>query len=63
MVGKYVIIDLRSIDHVKDQMVYMTDQNGKIILCNTEIDAAITCEMLGFKNVWICKLIFNYVNI
>ena len=55
MEGKYVIIDLRN-------MNYMKDKDGKIIVYDTEEEASLTCGMYEFENAWICKLIFNYID-
>ena len=52
--GKYVIIDLRNMD-------YMKDKNDKIVYYDTEEQAAIVCGMYEFKNAWVCKLTFNHI--
>lgn len=54
MEGKYVIIDLRNMD-------FMKDKEGKIKYYNTEEDAGVECGMYEFENAWIMKLIFNHI--
>ena len=53
MKDKYVIIDLRNMD-------YMKDEKGKINYYDSEEEAGEVCGMYEFENVWICKLIFNH---
>lgn len=53
MRGKYVIIDLKTMDYFKNK-------NGKIITYKTKDDACIACGIYEFKNVWVCKLIYNH---
>ncbi len=54
MENKYVIIDLRNMD-------YMKDENGKINYYDTEEEACLICGMYEFENTWVMKLIFNYI--
>jgi hypothetical protein len=54
MNGKYVIIDLRTMD-------YMKHMNGKIICFNTEKEACEVCGMYEFENAWVMKLVFNHI--
>lgn len=54
MKDKYVIIDLRNMD-------YMKDEKGKIIFYDTEEEASLICGMYEFENAWVCKLIYNHV--
>jgi hypothetical protein len=54
MKGKYVIIDLRNMDHMKDE-------NGKINYYETEEEAYLVCGMYEFENAWVVKLIFNHI--
>ena len=54
MKGQYVIIDLRNMD-------FMKDENGKINFYDTEKEAGLVCGMYEFENVWIMKLIYNYI--
>jgi len=56
MEGRYVIIDLRNMD-------FMKDKEGNINYYHTENDARLTCAMYELKNVWIMKLIYNYIEI
>jgi len=55
MQDKYVIIDLRNMD-------YMKDEEGKILFYDTEKDARLECGMYEFENAWICKLVHNYID-
>ena len=54
MENKYVIIDLRN-------MNYMKDENGKINYYETEEEACLVCGMYEFENAWVMKLIFNHI--
>ena len=54
MKGKYVIIDLRNMD-------FMKDKSGNINYYDTEEDASRVCGMYEFKNAWVMKLIYNHV--
>lgn len=54
MEGKYVIIDLRNMD-------YMKNEEGKINFYDTEEEARLTCGMYEFENVWVCKLVYNHI--
>lgn len=51
---KYVIIDLRNMD-------FMKDDNKNIRVYDSEEDASIECGMYEFENVWVCKLIYNHI--
>jgi hypothetical protein len=51
---KYVIIDLRNMD-------YMKDENGNIIYYDTIEEAVDTCGMYEFENAWVMKLIYNHI--
>lgn len=55
MKGKYIIIDLRNMDVMKDK-------NGKPIYYDSEKDARMTCGMYEFENAWVCKLVHNYID-
>lgn len=55
MNDKYVIIDFRTMD-------YMKNKYGKIIYYDTENEACEVCGMYEFENVWIVKLIYNYID-
>jgi len=54
MKDKYVIIDLRNMD-------YMKDDNKKIVYYDSVEEAGEVCGMYEFENAWICKLIFNHI--
>ena len=54
MKDKYVIIDLKNMD-------YMKNEKGKINYYDTLEDARLTCGMYEFQDAWICKLIFNHI--
>ena len=53
MENKYVIIDLRNMD-------FMKDKNGDIMYFDTEKDACLTCGIYEFENAWVMKLIYNH---
>lgn len=55
LTDKYVIIDLRNMD-------FMKDENGKIEYYHTKKDALLTCGMYEFENAWVMKLIYNYID-
>ena len=52
--GKYVIIDLRNMD-------FMKNERGEINYYDTAEDASLTCGMYEFENAWVCKLIYNHI--
>lgn len=52
--GKYVIIDLRNMD-------FMKDEKSSIIYYDTEDEACIVCGMYEFENAWVMKLIYNHI--
>lgn len=52
--GKYVIIDLRNMD-------FMKNEKNEINYYDTREEAAIVCGMYEFENVWVCKLIYNHI--
>ena len=54
MEDKYVIIDIRNMD-------YMKDESGGIIYYDTLEEACTTCGMYEFENAWVCRLIFNHI--
>jgi len=54
MEGKYVIIDLRTMD-------FMKDQDGIIKYYDTEEDAGLTCGIQELENAWVMKLIYNHI--
>lgn len=51
--GKYVIIDLRNMD-------YMKNDKGEINYYDTEDEACGVCGMYEFEDAWVCKLIYNH---
>jgi hypothetical protein len=52
--GKFVIIDLRNMDIMKDI-------NGNIKTYDTEEDACVICGIYEFKNVWVMELKYNHI--
>jgi len=54
MKNKYVIIDLRNMD-------YMKNEAGEINYYETEPEASLVCGMYEFENAWVCKLIYNHI--
>ena len=54
MKDKYVIIDLRNMD-------YMKNEEGKINYYDNLEDACLNCGMYEFEDAWVCKLIFNHI--
>ena len=52
--GKYVIIDLRNMD-------FMKNEEGKINYYDTEDEAYIVCGMYEFENAWVMKLIYHHI--
>lgn len=54
MRGKFVIIDLRTMDFVKDE-------HGKMCFYDTEEDASITCGIVEVENSWVMELKYNHI--
>jgi hypothetical protein len=54
MEGKYVIIDLRTMD-------FMKDKDGIIKYYDTEEEAGIVCGVYEHENAWVMKLIYNHI--
>ena len=54
MKDKYVIIDFRTMD-------YMKDKEGVINYYDTIEEAGEVCGMYEFENAWVCKLVFNHI--
>lgn len=50
--GKFVIIDLRNMD-------FMKDKDGIINVYDTEEDASLICGIYEFENAWVCELKYN----
>lgn len=53
MKGKFIIVDLRSMD-------YMKNDKGEVIYYDTEEQASEVCGMYEFENVWILELKHNH---
>lgn len=56
MKGKYVIIDLRNMD-------FMKNKKGEINYYDTLEEASVTCGMYEFENVWVMKLMYNHIEV
>ena len=56
MKGKYVIIDLRN-------MNFMKNEKGEINYYDTLEEASVTCGMYEFENVWVMKLMYNHIEV
>ena len=54
MEGKFVIIDLRSMD-------FMKDKEGKINYYTTEKEASEVCGIYEIENAWVMKLCYNHI--
>lgn len=54
MKGQYVIINLQTMD-------FMKDLDGNISYYNSTDEALNVCGIYEFENVWILKLIHNYL--
>ena len=54
MKGQYVIIDLRSMD-------FMKNEKGEINYYDTVEEAGTVCGMYEFENAWVLKLIYNHI--
>ena len=52
-VGKFVIIDLRTMD-------YMKDEQKRIVYYDTFEEAELICCMYEFENAWIMQLMYNH---
>lgn len=50
---KYVIIDLRNMD-------YMKDGDGNIVYYDTEDDACTACGFYEFEDAWVMRLVYNH---
>lgn len=55
MINKYIIVDLKTLD-------FMKDESNNVKIYNTEKEARETCGMYEFENVWVCKLTYNYID-
>ena len=56
MKGQYVIIDLRTMD-------FMKDKDGNIVYYDTEEQAGIVCGIHEFENTWVMKLVYNHIEV
>ena len=54
MEGKYVIIDLRAMD-------FMKDEHGTIKYYDTEEQAGLACGIHELENAWVMQLVFNHI--
>ena len=54
MVGKYVIIDLRTMD-------FMKDEHGTIKYYDTEEQAGLACGIHELENAWVMQLVYNHI--
>jgi hypothetical protein len=54
MEGKYIIIDLRTMD-------FMKDENGIIKYYDTEEEACHVCGINELENAWVMKLVYNHI--
>lgn len=53
MKGKYVIVDLRNMD-------FMKDEDGKINYYDTMGQACDICGIYEFENAWVMQLKYNH---
>jgi hypothetical protein len=53
-VGKFVIIDLRN-------MQFMKNKEGKIKYYDTEEEACAVCGIYEFENAWVMELKYNHI--
>tara|TARA_R110000772_G_scaffold24273_2_gene64233 strand:- start:784 stop:960 length:177 start_codon:yes stop_codon:yes gene_type:complete len=54
MKDQYVIIDLRTMD-------FMKDKEGVIEYYDTREDACNTCGIYEFEDAWVMKLMYNHI--
>ena len=54
MKGKYVIIDLRNMD-------FMKNEKGEINYYDTMERACTVCGMYEFENAWVMQLMYNHI--
>ena len=54
MEGKYVIIDLRTMD-------FMKDEQGTIKYYDTEEQAGLACGIHELENAWVMQLVYNHI--
>lgn len=53
MKGRYVVIDLRNMD-------FMKDKEGKIKYYDTMDEACTVCGMYEFEDAWVMQLMYNH---
>lgn len=53
MKGQFVIIDLRTMD-------FMKNEAGEINYYDTEEEARLVCGMYEFEDAWVMKLVYNH---
>lgn len=54
MKGQYVVIDLRTMD-------FMKNESGEIVYYDTEEEAVTICGIYEFENAWVLALVFNHI--
>jgi hypothetical protein len=54
MKGQYIIIDIRT-------MEYMKNQDNQIKYYDTLDDALLECGMYEFENAWVVQLVYNHI--
>lgn len=54
MEGKYIIIDLRTMETMKSE-------NGEVLFFDTEEYARNVCGICEFENAWVMRLIYNHI--
>lgn len=52
--GRFVIIDLRTMD-------FMKDKDGFLNVYESEEEASLVCGMYEFENAWVCELKYNHI--
>lgn len=53
MKGQFIIIDLRTMD-------FMKNEEGRMNFYDTLDDALLTCGMYEFENAWVVQLVHNH---
>jgi hypothetical protein len=54
MKGQYIIVDLKTMD-------FMKNEEGKINYYDTEEEACDVCGIYELPNAWVMKLIYNHI--
>ena len=57
MEGKYVIIDLRTMDFMKDK------RNGNIMYYSDQETACNVCGINELENAWVMQLVYNHIEL